>query len=224
MGDQGSWERAFPKDLPKWLPPPAEGKRPGGLELGSGPFSLLAWGVAKGLFDLTAVDPLADEYRELLRSRGLSYPVTPMKGFGERLGTLFDEDEFDFAYSSNALDHTQDPRACMRQLARVVRTGGVIYCEGFTGVGTDARWHGLHQHDFVPEGKELVAYDRDGRRTSLTENLGLRHLGSRVRPFIERDLDSLGYEWPGEGPNWQNHDFYFMVWEVGAPDHAHQSG
>ena len=213
VSDPQCWESAFPAGLRRWVK--ASGKR--GqlevLELGSGPVSLLAWGVEERLFQLTAVDPLADEYARLMA--GCSYPVKPVKGFGEQLSALFAPSSFDLAYSSNALDHTRDPRQCMQQLAMMVKDGGLLYCEGFLREGTNAEWEGLHQHDLVPEDGHLVAYDRNGQRVVLTKALGLECLQQEVEPLAARGLTSHGYEWnEQETRDWRYDDWFTLVWRL----------
>jgi len=63
------------------------------VEIGSGPLSILASGIDQGLFDITAIDPLAQVYNKLMRQNGLSYPVKPVRGFGEKLLSLLGEGE-----------------------------------------------------------------------------------------------------------------------------------
>jgi SAM-dependent methyltransferase len=212
VSDPGCWESAFPAGLRHWLGViGGTHGQPDVLELGSGPVSLLAWGVEERLFHLTAVDPLADEYARLMA--GCSYPVKPVMGFGERLSGLFPPSSFDLAYSSNALDHTRNPRECMRQLAMMVKDGGILYCEGFLREGTNAEWEGLHQHDLVPEDGHLVAYDITGQRAVVTEALGLECLQQRVEPLAARGLTSHGYEWnEQEARDWRYDDWFTLVW------------
>jgi SAM-dependent methyltransferase len=191
------------------------GRVPAVIELGSGPVSLLGWGVSEGLIDLTAVDPLADEYVRLARKRGLKYPVAPRRGRGEELDSLFPRDAFEIAYSSNAIDHAQDPRRCFEALTRVVAPGGAIYCEGFVREGTNAGWDGLHQHDLVPEDGHLVDYGRDGGRTDLTENLPLTLVHEQVETLAERGLTSHGYDWEeGADRDWRRDPWFTVVYRV----------
>ncbi len=143
------------------------------LDVGSGPLSPLAWGVDRKLFVATAVDPLAREYARILARHGIDFPIRPIEGTGESLRRLFSPGQFDIVYSRNALDHAVDVGRCLESAASVLRDGGVLYLEGFVREGSNNRWHGLHQHDLVPEHGALVHYDRGGRRTNLTEPLGL---------------------------------------------------
>ena len=39
--------------------------------------------------------------------------------------------------SRSALDCTRDPRGCMKEIVKVVRDGGPVYCKGFEREGTN---------------------------------------------------------------------------------------
>lgn len=162
------------------------------LEVGSGPISNLAYGVEQGLFSLTAIDPLAKKYQRLLRDVGLSYPVKPRKGTGERLVKKFGRDAFDIAYCCNALDHMVSPRRCVSEMHEVVKKGGFILIEAFVREGTFEGWHGLHQHDLVPEENQLIHYDPNGVRTDLTGRLNLNCEYLEVQSCKERNRDARG--------------------------------
>jgi hypothetical protein len=82
------------------------------LEVGSGPLSNLVWGVDQNLFQIIAIDPLADIYDKLMKKYALNYPIKPIKGNGEKLLKLFKTKKFDIVYSRNALDHTRSPKIC----------------------------------------------------------------------------------------------------------------
>jgi len=186
------------------------------LEIGPGPVSLLSAGVDQGLFEITAIDPLADVYKKLMRQNGLSYPIKPVKGCGEKLLKYFDKNSFDIVYSSNALDHTISPRECMIQMSQVVIQGGIIFLEGFLREGSAAAWTGLHQHDLFPENGHLIHCNRAGIRTDLANGLPLQCIYEKIMLFKERSINAFGYEVPlGIEPrdNWQFRDWYVIVYK-----------
>jgi SAM-dependent methyltransferase len=188
------------------------------LEVGSGPVSLLAWGVQKHLFDLKAVDPLAAEYQQLLGKYGFDYPVKPIKGYAENLLAIFPERSFDVAYSSNALDHVLSPRKCIENICSVVKPGGFICLEGFCREGTNAKWVGLHQHDLLVENGHLLHFNKRGDRAVLTENMRLKCTHENIMPFADRTIESFGYEStvPGVVSDWHYRDWYTIVFRVGG--------
>ena len=143
------------------------------LDVGCGPLSPLAWGVESGLFELTATDILADIYIELLEKYHISYPVKPVKCSGEELDKHYPQNSFDLVYSRNALDHTQSPLKCVRNMHDLLKTNGTLVLSGFVKEGTSGNWDGLHQWDLVPSSGNLMCYDKTGQDVNLIESLHL---------------------------------------------------
>ncbi|HEY4332302.1 MAG TPA: class I SAM-dependent methyltransferase [Ilumatobacteraceae bacterium] len=55
-----------------------------------------------------------------------SYPSTDVRGVGERLP--FKDNVFDAVLSLSVLEHVRDPFACAREISRVLKPGGKLYC------------------------------------------------------------------------------------------------
>lgn len=72
------------------------------------------------------IDPLADRYRAVY-----NYPFEVMRSTGERLP--FAAGSFDAVFSSNCIDHTDNPDEVLRQIGRVLKADGkcVLTCEVF---------------------------------------------------------------------------------------------
>ncbi len=198
-----SWVKIFPDKLKDCIDELSKSKKSNVkmLEIGSGPISFLALAAEEKMCDLVAVDPLADFYRNMLKGFGYSYPVVPINGTAERLLDLFPEESFDIVYCSNALDHTKSPKACLENIYRVVRRGGMIFLEGYSKEGTNMKWWGLHKHDIFPHGESLHCEDRSGNLTVLTDDIKVKCVylnnqkakeRSRGTPFI-RDTDDDWY-------------------------------
>ena len=138
------------------------------LDVGCGPLSPLAWGVEQKLFDLTAIDPLAEEYVSLLNKNKISYPVKPIKCTAEEMLDLFNKESFDIVYSRNALDHAADVKKCIQNIYEVLNKDGIFLLEGFVREGTHLNWIGLHQHDLVPENDGLFCYEKNKKPINVS--------------------------------------------------------
>ena len=97
------------------LPP-----RPRVLEVGSGAHGLIFFfGGTPGV----GVDPLAWQYASLFPAWQREVPT--IAAVGESLP--FRDAAFDVVLSDNVVDHAEDPRLIVREIARVLRPGGLLY-------------------------------------------------------------------------------------------------
>lgn len=92
------------------------------LEVGCGAHGLIFFFGAK---DGVGVDPLADHYAELFpewqgRARTVAAP-------GERLP--FEDASFDVVLCDNVVDHAENPRRILEEIARVMKPRAILYFE-----------------------------------------------------------------------------------------------
>lgn len=92
------------------------------LEVGCGAHGLIFFFGAK---DSVGVDPLADHYARLFpawqdRARTIAAP-------GEHLP--FEDGSFDLVLCDNVVDHAENPRRILQEIARVLAPGGLLYFE-----------------------------------------------------------------------------------------------
>ena len=144
------------------------------LDVGSGPISRLRDGRDK--LDLCCLDPLAGEYRRLLKMSKMEVNARFVQGTCEEMDQIFTKDQFHLVYASNSLDHTRDPRMCIRQMFAVLKPYGVLCIEGYVREGSHLGWYGLHQHDLIPIRPDLHLAGREGKTTNITRNLSLREV------------------------------------------------
>lgn len=135
------------------------------LDLGSGPVSIFSHTLGKDEAVVSAGDPLAKQYDELLANhpkRG-TY-VAPVEAEGERLAATFPAHEFDVVHIRNALDHVANPITTLYSMTTVLRPGGYILVHGYENEANTANWGGYHQWNlrlteagFVVEGANRKA-------------------------------------------------------------------
>lgn len=152
------------------------------LEVGSGAHGLIFFFKAA---EKVGVDPLADHYRELFPAwQGRASTVA---AFGEQLP--FDDGLFEVVLSDNVVDHAENPRVIVAEMARVLAPGGLLY---FTvnvhhrvyhwAASLHAAWRELGiPFEITPFADHTVHFTRD-RALALFRGLPLR---------IERESDTI---------------------------------
>jgi SAM-dependent methyltransferase len=99
------------------------------LDVGSGPLTSINKKCGFCEISITAVDPLADFYNEILARREITPPVRTELGWGERLAEQFGENRFDITYSRNAIDHSYDPIKCIDEMIKVTKKNHYVIVE-----------------------------------------------------------------------------------------------
>lgn len=163
------------------------------LELGAGPRSRMTEGYDSGLFDLVAVDPLADRYKK--RFSGREFLMT---GRGEDVDKKFPAESFHMAYASNAIDHGIDPRRIVEATRRVLKPKGVLAVCGNTCEGEQAGYFGIHRHDLMFQDGQLLWRTKGMDWRSLTD--GFRHIAGVGQTY--------NYNRSKRKQNW-----FFRAWE-----------
>lgn len=112
------------------------------LDVGCGLSTVLHWIEGERI----GVDPLAERYKEVYE-----YPpeIRIEAAHGESLP--FEDSTFDVVFSSNCIDHTNDPTAVIAEVLRVLRSSGwfILTCETFRDdVG---RRNAGHPHSMTTE-------------------------------------------------------------------------
>ena len=103
----------------------------------------------------------------------LRYPSTDIVAVGERLP--FRDGAFDAVLSLHVLEHVKNPFVCARELARVLKPGGMLYA--FTPYVVSV--HGYPFHFFNPDAVRTACAVRWPDRRS--EDLGAAHRASARR-------------------------------------------
>lgn len=90
------------------------------LEVGSGAHGLIFFFDAA---ERVGVDPLANHYKTLFPA--WQERARTVAGYGERLP--FEDSSFDVVLCDNVVDHAENPRRIIEQIARVLVPGGLLY-------------------------------------------------------------------------------------------------
>ena len=143
------------------------------LDVGAGPASVLGRRCGTVSLRLTAVDPLAEQYQQILAHEGLTPPVPTEPCEGERLVERFGTDRFSIAFARNSLDHAVDPLAIIRQMIAVVEPGGFVDLRHYRPEGLNTNYNQLHNWNFDVVDGRLELWGPFGRH-DVSDALGDR--------------------------------------------------
>lgn len=154
-----------PSHVREWL---GEGCRI--LDVGCGPATVLGGFVDGKKLDVTAIDPLANQYNRLYKEHNLCPLISPIYGEAENLSDVV-QGKFHFVYSRNALDHSYNPIRAIQNMINICAKGGVVFFENAINEGYKEGYKGLHQWNFMPASGELVIWNKEGSAQLLGSEL-----------------------------------------------------
>lgn len=141
------------------------------LDVGAGPLTSLGKVWEGRTLDITAVDPLAEEYARAMKECGVVPLVLARTGEAERLTDLFAPGTFDLVYAQNCLDHSYDPLEAIRQMVLVAKEGCCARLEHASDEAERQRYQGLHRWNFRAEDGRFVIW-QPGLRIDVEKELG----------------------------------------------------
>lgn len=150
-----------------WVDDPFSAKL---LDVGSGPVTVLGTHHQGRRVDVTACDPLARFYADIMARHRIEPQLTVRFGFAEGLSDIFGIDQFDLVQSHNALDHAFDPWAGVVEMLRVTKPGGRVLLGHTRNEGTRNDYLGLHQWNLDVQGDQFIVWSRD-HHVNVTEKL-----------------------------------------------------
>ena len=130
------------------------------LDVGAGPLTHLGKVWPGHVLSITAIDPLADAYAELLAKHQIVPPIPTEQGFAERLVEQFGENQFDLVHARNCIDHGLDPVRAIEQMVAVAKPGGVVYMHHAINEAITQGYHGLHQWNLFGTPQKLYVGSR----------------------------------------------------------------
>jgi SAM-dependent methyltransferase len=144
------------------------------LDAGAGPITSVGKIWPGRNVRLTAVDPLADAYDRILAKYNIQRPVRTIRGECEALFQQFGADRFDLVFCRNAMDHTADPIAGIRNCLQVVKPRKNVVLHHFTNEGEAQKYHELHQWNFDAQEGQFVVWNP---RTRILVKDAVKDLG-----------------------------------------------
>jgi len=141
-------------------------------DVGSGPAKQIDRRHPTKTVRILMIDPLADEYNDILRRNGYASCANIFKAEGEVLSEVLPRNHFHIAYARNALDHSWDPARCIREMVAIIRVGGYLFVEGATDEGERQKYEGLHQWNFRASGTDDCLIWRPDQEIKLKDFLG----------------------------------------------------
>ena len=125
------------------------------LDVGAGPLTYIGKQWLDKKVTITAIDPLAANYDELLQKYGITPLVRTQLGDAEKLTTYFPENTFDLGHARNAIDHCYDPNLAIQQMVAAVKPRGVVYLHHAVNEAKTRRYRGFHQWNLSASQGEL---------------------------------------------------------------------
>jgi len=129
------------------------------LDVGAGPLTSVGkrW---RRPIHITAIDPLADIYNQVLDELGVVPLVRTQRAEAEKLSTLFPANTFDITHARNSLDHSHDPIVAIREMIKVTKDTGNVILSHSINEAVKQNYHGLHQWNFNPYWNDLHIWNK----------------------------------------------------------------
>lgn len=128
------------------------------LDVGAGPLTYLGKRCEGKQIDITAIDPLADEYNDILDKYMVHPLVKTQKLAAEDIAASFSPNTFDLVFARNCIDHAYDPEKAILQMIKAVKSGRYVLLEHIPNEAENEKYAGLHQWNFSksPEGDFII--------------------------------------------------------------------
>jgi ubiquinone/menaquinone biosynthesis C-methylase UbiE len=121
------------------------------LDVGAGPLTYLGKKYADLMINITAVDPLADDYDKLLSKYNITPIIRTVKVAAEELSKKFPSNSFDMVFARNCIDHSYSPEKAILEMINVVKENSYILMIHKPNEAINENYLGLHQWNFSSE-------------------------------------------------------------------------
>jgi len=128
------------------------------LDVGAGAATVLGKVHPTKQISITATDPLAREYNQVLDEYGKSPPVRTIYAEAEGLREQLGSRRFDVVHAQNSLDHSADAIAGLEEMLAVTKPGGFVILLHEENEGANELYYALHKWDFrCADGRFLIS-------------------------------------------------------------------
>lgn len=141
------------------------------LDVGAGPLTVLGKVWDGYRLDITAVDPLAVQYAEMLSSLHVTPPLLTRFAEAESLTQDFKRSTFDLCHARNCLDHSHSPVKAIQEMLAVTKPRGVVFLNHSMNEGAKVSYIGLHQWNFRERGGDFVIASPGKRSVNVSKLL-----------------------------------------------------
>jgi SAM-dependent methyltransferase len=131
------------------------------LDVGAGPLTFVGGIWTDHEVHITAIDPNAVEYDQLLAKYQIEPPCRTKLGYMEDLSSVVPLSFFDLVHARNCVDHSKDPLRAIQEMVRAAKPGCCVFLNHCISEGRRNKYDGPHQWNLFPrEGRFYI--DRPG--------------------------------------------------------------
>jgi ubiquinone/menaquinone biosynthesis C-methylase UbiE len=126
------------------------------LDVGAGPLTYLGKMYKDIEINITAVDPLADDYEKLFKKYNITPLVRTKRIAAEKLSKMFSEDSFDLIFARNCIDHSYSPEKGILEMIKTVKKDCYVLMIHRPNEAINENYEGLHQWNFSSESGDFI--------------------------------------------------------------------
>lgn len=141
------------------------------LDVGSGPISGLGNVAGEIAIQLSACDPLAFIYKEMIDKAGIKPYVLSEFAMTERLCDAYPRDSFDIVNMTNALDHAINPLLGVYNMLAICKKGGSVVLHHRENEAEFEYYSGLHKWNISENSGNLIFWNKS-EYINVTDKLG----------------------------------------------------
>jgi len=118
------------------------------LDVGAGPLTYLGKKLHGKNINISAVDPLADEYDKILKKYKINPLIHTKKCDAEKLEKVFPRNAFDLVFARNCIDHSYCPEKAIISMINILKKNCYVLLEHIPNEAENENYKGLHQWNF----------------------------------------------------------------------------